>query len=394
MRLKVLVVNPNNRLKTPLSAVEPPLWAGLIATYHNADILDAEAEDLTLEETEIAIRLSRQKDILIVVMGNNPSVSSTPKMPISEKLADRISDLNVSFTGLHPIAVNYKKYPVCIKPFEGFPMMPWEKLPMYLYKAHNWHCLDGSPRVLYASIYTSLGCPFNCYYCNIHTLYGDRQVRFRPIPDVLKEVDRLAQLGIRNIKIWDELFALKEDRVLSICDGLKDYNFNIWCYARVDTITEKMLKAMKKAHINWIAYGFESGDSEMRRSIQKNTSQTQTERAIQMTRDVGINMIANLMFWGDDNKTLEWAKRHLFEFVNFYVAKPYPGSQWYEDTKPIREWGSYDQYSKKGEDAVRDFRDKAFTEYFTNPLYLEMITKKFGNQAVTQIQEMLTWHPR
>ena len=166
----MLVINPNNRLHTPFAGVEPPLWAGLIATYQGADILDAEAEDWSLEETEYRIRAIGDREVMIVVMGNNPSVSSTPKMPVAEALANRISDLNVSLTGLHPIAAG-SKYFVVKKPFEGFPMMPWHKLPMHLYRAHNWHCLDGSARSPYASIYTSMGCPFDCYYCNIPALY-------------------------------------------------------------------------------------------------------------------------------------------------------------------------------------------------------------------------------
>src|SRR3990167_2172041 len=196
----LLVVNPNNRLRTSLAAIEPPLWAGLCASFLGADILDAEAEDLTLEETESRIRAFYPNAVLIVVMGNNPSVSSTPKMPVSEALADRIKDLKVSFTGLHPLAVGYDKYPLVATPFEGFPMMPWGKLPMPLYRAHNWHCMDGSSRQGYASIYTSLGCPFRCHYCNIHALYGDHKVRYRPIPHIMREADKLAQMGIRNIK--------------------------------------------------------------------------------------------------------------------------------------------------------------------------------------------------
>ena len=379
-----LVVNPNHRLQSKLASVEPPLWAGLCASYFNADILDAEAEDLTLEDTEIAIRQSGQRDVLIVVMGNNPSVSSTPKMPIAEALADRIKDLKVSFTGLHPIAVHYDKYPVLINPFEGFPMMPWHKLPMHLYKAHNWHCLDGSPRSPYASIYTSLGCPFNCYYCNIHTLYGNRQVRFRPIEDVLKEVDILtSEYGVRNIKIWDELFALKEDRVLSICEWLKDYDLNIWAYARVDTITEKMLKAMKGAGINWLAYGFES--------VADPKFIKETEKVVSMTRDAGINIIANFMFGApgttpdDDMASLAFAIKHLFEFVNFYEARPYPGSQWYMDVKPTLTCEQYDQYGSNR----MAFREKAFIRYFTNSDYLKMIKRKFGEQAELHIKEMV-----
>ena len=375
----MLIVNPNNRLKTPLAAIEPLLWAGLITSYHNADILDAEAGDLTLQQTEEAIRNTGHKDIIIVVMGNNPSVSSTPKMPIAEALADRIKDLNVSLTGIHPIACG-SKYPVIKTSFEGTPDMPFDKLPMHLYRAHNWHCLDGSPRSPYASIYTSLGCPFNCYYCNIHTLYPNRKVQFRPVENILKEIDHLVyKYNVRNIKIWDELFALKEDRVITICSGLKDYDLNIWAYARLDTITKGMLKAMVRGGIKWLAYGFESVTD---------PKFTRAEDVIKMTRDAGINIIANFMFGlpdttlDDDRRSVEFAMKHLFEFVNFYDAKPYPGSQWYEDTKPLN--CEFDQYKD-----ISQFRKDAFNEYFTNPDYLSMIKNKWGQQAVGQINWMV-----
>ena len=376
----MLIVNPNNRIRSPFAAREPPLWAGLIASYHNADILDAEVGGLTLQQTEEAIRNSGHKDVLIVVMGNNPSVSSTPKMPISETLAKRINDLNVSMTGIHPIAVGCK-WNVIKKPFTGFPMMPWDKLPVHLYRAHNWHCLDGSPRSPYASIYTSLGCPFDCYYCNIHILYGGRQIQFRPISDIFKEIKILVtKYKVRNIKIWDELFAINEKRVTSICSGLKDYDLNLWAYARLDTVTEKMLKVMKAGGINWLAYGFES--------VKDKKFTFKTEEVIKMTRDAGINIIANFMFGlpgtDDDRYGLEFAMKHLFEYVNFYDAKPYPGSQWYEDTKPTLSWEDYTQYGHGSK-----FRNEAFREYFTNPDYLSMIKKKFGSQAEIQIKEML-----
>ena len=374
----MLIVNPNNRLRTTLAAVEPPLWAGLISAYHNADILDAEAGDLTLAQTEEAIRNTGHKDILIVVMGNNPSVSSTPKMPISEALADRLGGLNVSITGIHPIAVG-SRYPVIGTPFEGTPNMPFDKLPMHLYRAHNWHCLDGSPRSPYSSVYTSLGCPYNCYYCNIHTLYPARKVCLRPIKAILKEIDHLVfKYDVRNIKFWDELFALNEKRVIAICKGLEDYDLNIWAYARVDTITKGMLRAMSKGGIKWLAYGFES--------VTDPKFVSRTEDVIKMTRDVGISIMGNFMFGltteDDDKRSVEFAKEHLFEFVNFYDAKPYPGSQWFRDTKPSNiEYNQYKDISK--------FRKDAFRDYFTNPEYLSMLEKKWGIQAVNQIEGML-----
>ena len=381
----MLIVNPNNRLNSPFAAVEPPLWAGLIASYHSAAILDAEVENLSLQATEAAIRRSGHQDVLIVVMGHNPSVSSTPKMPVAEALADRISDLDVSLTGLHPVAAG-SQYPVIKKPFEGFPDMPWGKLLMKSYRAHNWHCLDGSPRSPYASIYTSLGCPFDCYYCNIHALYGDRQVQYRPIQDVLEEVHTLVtRYGVRNIKIWDEMFALNEDRVVSICAGLDRYDLNIWAYARLDTVTPMMLLAMKWGGINWLAYGFES--------VTDPKFSNRAEDVIRMTREAGISIIANFMFGlpgtteEDDRASMEFARKHLFEWVNVYDAKPYPGSRWYADLQQKSEdWEDYGQFKN-----ISPFRQRAFKEYFTNPAYLTMLEGRFGGQAVKQVEAMLGW---
>ena len=383
----MLIVNPNNRLDSPLAAIEPPLWAGLTASFWDADILDAEAMNLSVDSTEKLIRDKGHRDIIIVVMGNNPSVSSTPKMPISEALAERLKDLNVCLTGLHPIAAG-SPYPVNKVSFLRFPMMPWNKLPMQLYRAHNWHCLDGSPRSPYASLYTSLGCPYDCYYCNIHALYGNRELKLRPVEDIAWEIDILVNLyKVRNIKIWDELFALNEDRVVKICDIFKQYeNLNIWAYARLDTVTKRMLKHMRNGGIKWLAYGFEST---------KDKKFSNAEEAIKMTREAGISIIGNFMFglpgssYADDTASLDFAKKHLFEFVNIYDAKPYPGSPWWEEWKKEQKEFHYSEFSQYSN--IGPFRQNAFNEYFTNPDYLAMLEKKWGSQAGKQIKEMLLW---
>jgi anaerobic magnesium-protoporphyrin IX monomethyl ester cyclase len=267
----------------------------------------------------------------------------------------------------------------------------------------------------YGVIYTSLGCPYNCSYCNIHALYNDRPgIRFRSPEKVVAEIDLLVRkYKIKSLKIIDELFALREDRVIRICDLITQggYNLNIWCYARVDTITEMMLKKMKQAGINWVCYGFESASELVRRGVAKKTTGDVTGRAIAMTKAAGINILANFMFGlPDDNletmqATLDMAREYNFEYVNFYTVMAYPGSQLYEDARKQgmalpKHWYGYGQYSEEilplptkylpaGE--VLRFRDRAFREYLGNPGYLVMIGEKFGPQTVAHIQNMLDY---
>src|SRR2546426_8739565 len=76
-RLNLVLVNPGTRtqiyqsLGERLAAVEPPVWAGLMATYarrrgFSVALLDANAEDLTPEET--AERVEELNPLLTAVV--------------------------------------------------------------------------------------------------------------------------------------------------------------------------------------------------------------------------------------------------------------------------------------------------------------------------------------
>ncbi len=404
----ILIVNPNNKVISPYTSVEPPLWAGLIASHYKdqgqrVGILDAEATDLTLEQTSQAIRGTNPRQIIIVVMGNNPSASSTPKMVVTKKLIDRLYGIDgkITVTGLHPSALPYETEQALGVPvlkgkiFEGAPNIPWDLLPMDKYRAHNWHCLDGSPRSPYASIYTSLGCPFDCSFCNIHALYnGKHKVWYRDPIEVIKEIDILVgKYKVRNIKFWDELFTLNPEHIKRICDLLihRNYGLNIWAYARVDTITPDTLVRMKQAGINWLAYGFESGSSEVLGEVCKRADKQQAIDAVKWTHNAGINIIGNFIFGlpGDTEETmretLDFAKSLEIEYPNFYVAKAYPGSKLYKDDE---DWATYSQFGQDDSEANK-FRDNAYIEFFSDENYQYHIMAKFGGQAVLQIKELL-----
>jgi len=477
--LDLLLVNPCARsqvyggLGSLLAGIEPPLWAGLIAAFvrehgYSMEILDAEAENLS--PTDTASRIAENSPLLvgIIVLGSNPSASSTPKMTASGELAgalrEKIPDAKIIFGGLHPSALpeltlreedtdfvcqgegfytilklletlksekkpsefqipglwymvdgeikNNPSAPL-VNP-DDLPMVAWDMMPMDKYRAHNWHCFEHiNQRQPYAVIYTSLGCPFNCSYCNIHALYdGKPGIRFRSPEKVVEEIDFLVRnYGVRNFKFLDELFALREDHVNRICDLIIQggYDLNIWAYARVDTVNTDMLKKMKQAGINWAGYGIESASTQVRRGVTKKFEQDEVRRAIKLAHDAGMYVMGNFIFGLPDDSletmraTLDMAEEYNLEYVNFYTAMAYPGSQLYHEAieRGIRlpkQWHDYGQYSEEtlplptkylsAEEVLR-FRDKAFKEYFSNPRYLEMINKKFGPEVVEHIQDML-----
>ena len=372
--------NPFNEFK----AIEPPIWCAMLAQEGDT-IIDNEVSPIG--------EIADNDETLIVVMGNNPSVSSTPKMPEAYELMKELP--NAKITGLHPMATGEATCDIP-PPSElvKIKRAKWELLDMSKYRAHNWHCLhDLDNRYNYASLYTSFGCPFDCNFCNIHTIYKGRKVYYRNPQDVIDEIGLLVrEYGIRNLKICDELFTLNHEHVTAICSGIKDYNLNIWAYARVGTTDIALLETMKRAGINWLAYGFESGNEDIRSGVSKHYGNVWQE--VLMARAAGINIMGNFMFGLPNDTTSTMRDTFLLsqelncDWVNFYCAMPYPGSKLYKGE--VTDWERYNQYGDTAvPKEVKSFRDWAFMEYFSNPAYLRMIKDKFGDKAAEHINHMV-----
>jgi radical SAM superfamily enzyme YgiQ (UPF0313 family) len=221
----------------------------------------------------------------------------------------------------------------------------------------------------------------------------------------------LAEKGVRNVKLIDEMFALGAHRVKEVCNTIADlgHEFNIWAYARISTINDDQLVTMRKAGIKWLAYGIESGDDHVLQNVDKHLTADLTRRVVEMTRDHGISVCGNYIFGlpGEDadsmKKTLDLAIELNAEWANFYSVIPYPGSRLYTEAveKKLslpKTWSGYSQYSadccplpteKLSSQEILAFRDEAFRTYYTNESYLTHLRKTFGDKAVKHVKQMM-----
>ena len=217
-------------------------------------------------------------------------------------------------------------------------------------------------------------------------------------------------MGVKNIKIADEMFVLNKRHVVGICDLIieRGYDLNIWAYTRVDTVKNGMVDKMKQAGINWLAFGIEAANDRVRDEVQKGVNQDDIADVIAKVRDAGIYVIGNYIFGlpEDDletmQQTLDMAIELNCEFSNFYSAMAYPGSELYdvavrEGWKLPDTWAGYSQHAidtlplptkyLPASEVLR-FRDEAFQTFYHNPRYLDMVTQKFGAATTQHIQEM------
>ncbi len=246
-KLDLLLINPGSRLDiyqalaNNLTAIEPPVWGGLMATFvakkgFSVDILDAEVEGLTLLET--AKRVSEISPVLtaVVVYGHQPSastqnmtsagaictsikklapeqkillvgghVAALPERTLREEEADFVSSGEGLFTLIELIQALKSNEPDNFQKVRGLwyrdgetlnfnpsapllqdletemPGIAWDLLPMDKYVAHNWHCFGRLERKPYAAIYTTLGCPYHCSFCCIQAPFrnGEKALGYK-----------------------------------------------------------------------------------------------------------------------------------------------------------------------------------------------------------------------
>jgi radical SAM superfamily enzyme YgiQ (UPF0313 family) len=115
----------------------------------------------------------------------------------------------------------------------------------------------------------SRGCPFQCEFCDIITIYGRKPRTKRP-SQLLAELDRLYELGWREeVFIVDDNFignhklALELARELEAWQKAHDYPMLFYTEASIDLAQKlKLIEAMVKANFFYVFIGIESPSPE------------------------------------------------------------------------------------------------------------------------------------
>jgi len=312
-------------------------------------------------------------------------------------------------------------------PGYAWDLLPYEEKPLDLYRSPMWHAeYDEEQRSPYAAIQTSLGCMFRCNFCMINMINrndeaeigvaGNYNVMRHWSPDfIINEFDKLYSMGVRTIKITDELFLLNKRYYVPLCEALKERGYGddlrMWAYSRIDTVRNpETLTLLREAGIRWLALGIESADKTVRLEVTKGKFEdVDIVKVINQVHDAGIEVMANYIFGlpgathESMRSTLELGKELCTLGWNGYAAMALPGSQLYRDaleadmTLPA----SYEGYSFHAYDTVPfrtkkltaaeiiKFRDEAFIEYHSYEPFLDMVREKHGEKAVANILDML-----
>jgi len=311
-------------------------------------------------------------------------------------------------------------------PGYAWDLLPYKNKPLDLYRSPMWHAeYDFEKRSPYASLQTSLGCVFKCDFCMINLINRNdseeigvaskySNMRFWSTDFIIKEFDKLIDMGVNTIRIVDEMFLLNPKYYIPLCKKLaernKDDKLRMWSYSRIDTVKRpEILELVRKAGIKWLCLGIESGDKSVRLEVAKGKFEdVDVKQVIKKIHEADIDVMANYIFGlpGDTQatmkKTFELSLDLCTRGWNTYAAMALPGSYLYKNAveKKYKLPESYEGYSFHSYETqplqtdslkpeeILEYRDKSFKEYHLHKPFLEKIEKKFGKKATDNIREM------
>ncbi|MBI5235110.1 MAG: B12-binding domain-containing radical SAM protein [Deltaproteobacteria bacterium] len=187
------------------------------------------------------------------------------------------------------------------------------------------------------SLIVSRGCPYNCQFCatrNFWTLkYNNKSV-----DKALGEIRGVMRRGAEYIKFRDSTFVINKKWVREFCERIikEKLRFRWAANARVDLVDYDLFKLMKKAGLDTICFGVESGSQRMLDFYGKGVTIEQIEKAFAVCKRLRLRTGAYYMLGAltetreEMDATFRLAKRLNAAWSWCFLFMPLPGSELYQ----------------------------------------------------------------
>ncbi len=183
------------------------------------------------------------------------------------------------------------------------------------------------------SIFTHRGCPYQCTFCEKGVHEGP--VRLRSAESVLDEVRRIRRdHQIHDIRFIDDVFMINPsilDQFLELVLSSGE-RFQWLSTTRVDLISDRLLRKLKRAGCYRLEMGVESGSDRVLQMVNKGITREQMIHALEATRAAGMETIANFIMGfpteteEEIRQTIDFALQLQPDYAAFFTFYPFEGS--------------------------------------------------------------------
>lgn len=229
-----------------------------------------------------------------------------------------------------------------------------------------WHLLDldryrstpllGVRRSL-LHIQASRGCGFRCTFCSQEVM--NRGVRVRSVDSILGELERAhTRYGTEYFAFTDAFFPVDAAQGEAFAQAMIRSGLHRkvrWiCETRVDRVNRSLLQLLRRAGLDLMMFGLESGDQAVLDGLGKRQKLEEARDAVRWARQAGIRTLGLYVLGlpGDTARTCRATARFArdvgTDMAKFNVAIPFPGSpmfeQWRVGIDPMPAWARFNSW--------------------------------------------------
>jgi len=250
------------------------------------------------------------------------------------------------------------------------------------------------------SIQATRGCPAACTFCDIR----QTKFRYRSPESVVDEIEHLVSMGVDDLFFVDDTITINKKNLIDTCNLIieRGIKINYKISARVDTINEDVLQALKKSGCYRIHFGIESASPRHLKYLQKGQTPEKVKRACKMTRKAGIGFFAYMMIGIPHEtreemlKTVDFAKNLKPDYAQFSICTPYPKTELYQQMRNegiVTEDYWQDFAERPRIDFKVQFWNKSFTEKELRKLQDECHARFYSSASyiMKQITKVRSW---
>jgi anaerobic magnesium-protoporphyrin IX monomethyl ester cyclase len=245
----------------------------------------------------------------------------------------------------------------------------------HLVDVNSYHYTIDGVRAL--SMIAQLGCPFGCGFCGGRMSPSLRRIRMRTSENIVQEMVHLYETyGTRGFMLYDDELNVspKIVELMGLIADTQDrlgVEFRLRGFVKAELFTDEQAAAMYRAGFRWLLVGFESGHERILANIQKNASQNDNTRCMDIAKRHGLKVKA-LMSVGHPGEseetvlaTADWLLSVRPDDFDATVITTYPGTPYFDEAVQTRP-GVWTYSCKKSGDRLHslevDYRQVA--EYY------------------------------
>ena len=160
-----------------------------------------------------------------------------------------------------------------IEDLDEIPIPAWDLLDFDNYKGDLSYYFNPKQHeiTMRAPILTSRACPYNCNFCNMHSVMG-KKLRRRNPKAVVSEMEFLNRTyGVNYFSFMDDNLALSKGHILSLCQEIKnsglDIQFDTPNGVCLNTLDEDVVAALSDAGLVKTSLAIEHGSDYIRNEV-------------------------------------------------------------------------------------------------------------------------------